>query len=169
MLDETIIKTLVNAGLTEQQAKTRTAELMIQMNTPDVMSVAVKNAEIELAKIRSDVNSARSRLDEIKAQCSEMSKTIRCVADAADKYGEITDEKAKTVVALYGVLLDMGEKLGCDCDRNLESIGYIMYAFLGGQAKCDQRYDGGNKRSDDDDDYNCDGDEWRLIASTDRR
>lgn len=169
MLDEKIIQTLVAAGLTEQQAKTKTAEVLLNMNTPDVMSVAVKNAEIELAKIRSDVNSARARLEEIRTQASEMSKTIQCVADAADKYGEITDERAKTVIALYGALLDMGEKLGCDCDRNLESAGYIMYAFLGGQAKRDQRYDGGNKRSDDDDDYNYDGGEWRLIASTDRR
>lgn len=169
MLDEKIIQTLVAAGLTEQQAKTKTAEVLLNMNTPDVMTVAVKNAEIQLANINEAAHKAMAKLDDIKYQTREMSEVIKGAVEAQDKYGEVTDEKAKTVIALYGALLEMGRKLGCDCDRNLESAGYIMYAFLGGQAKRDQRYDGGNKRSDDDDDYNYDGGGWAVVASTERR
>jgi len=49
--------------------------------------------------------------------------------------GEITDDRAKNVVALYGALLSMNERAGADTADSVRNAGYVVYAYLGGQAK----------------------------------
>lgn len=57
------------------------------------------------------------------------------ISESQKKYGIITEEKAKTVVALYAAILAMNEKVGSDPDTSIKNAGYIVYAYLGGQAK----------------------------------
>jgi hypothetical protein len=64
-----------------------------------------------------------------------VSDTIQSIAEAQSEYGTITDEKAKTVVALYAALLIMNEKAGADGSDAVRNASYVVYAYLGGQAK----------------------------------
>ena len=54
--------------------------------------------------------------------------------------GEITDDRAKNVVALYGALLSMNERAGADAADSVRNAGYVVYAYLGGQAKREIMY-----------------------------
>jgi hypothetical protein len=56
-----------------------------------------------------------------------MSDTITAIVEAQEKYGEVTDEKAKNVIALYGSLLEMNEKAGADGNDSVRNAGYVLY------------------------------------------
>ena len=57
------------------------------------------------------------------------------VTEAQKEHGEITEEKARNLVALYAALINMNEKAGASSDASVQNAGYIAYAYLGGQAK----------------------------------
>jgi 3-phosphoglycerate kinase len=65
---------------------------------------------------------------------------VRCDFNVPLKNGVITDEKARNVVALYAALLTMGEKAGADAEDAVRNAGYVVYAYLGGQARRDITY-----------------------------
>ena len=44
------------------------------------------------------------------------------------------------MVALYAALLTMGEKAGADAEDAVRNAGYVVYAYLGGQARRDITY-----------------------------
>ena len=54
--------------------------------------------------------------------------------------GEITDDRAKNVVALYGALLSMNERAGADAADSVRNAGYVVYTYLGGPAKREITY-----------------------------
>ena len=56
------------------------------------------------------------------------------------EHGSITDDRAKNVVALYGALLSMNERAGADPADAVRNAGYVVYAYLGGQAKREITY-----------------------------
>ena len=56
------------------------------------------------------------------------------------EYGSITDEKARNTVALYSALLGMNQRAGADGTEAVQNAGYVMYAYLGGQARRDITY-----------------------------
>ena len=61
--------------------------------------------------------------------------SFEAIVKAKEQYGEVTDEKARTVISLYGTLLEMTKKTGVKGVDAINNAGYIVYAFLGGQAK----------------------------------
>ncbi len=71
---------------------------------------------------------------------SAVSDTILAITDAQNAHGAITDEKAKNVVALYAALLSMNEKAGAEATDAVRNSGYVVYAYLGGQAKREITY-----------------------------
>ena len=54
--------------------------------------------------------------------------------------GEITDDRAKNVVVLYGALLSINERAGADATDSVRNAGYVVYAYLGGQTKREITY-----------------------------
>lgn len=64
-----------------------------------------------------------------------VSDTILSITEAQNEYGTITDNKAKTVLALYAALLSMNEKAGAEGAEAVRDASYVVYAYLGGQAK----------------------------------
>ena len=57
------------------------------------------------------------------------------IQKAQTEYGAITENKAKNTLALYASILALNEKIHVNPDKSAESAGYILYAYLGGQAK----------------------------------
>ena len=89
----------------------------------------------------------RSVLDDLKRDYYELKQAMQNISDAIlgireaqDQYGEITDDKAKNVLALYAALLSMNQKAGASPSESITNAGYTMYAFLGGQARRQTNY-----------------------------
>ena len=92
------------------------------------MRKQVNTAYDELTKVR-------HQRDVITSQIEEVSQTIVAIKDAQGEYGELQTEKAKDVLALYGALLTINKRMGVDIQQSASNAGYIVYAFLGGQAR----------------------------------
>ena len=73
-------------------------------------------------------------------QFHELSEMLLSVTEAQKEHGTITDDRAKNVVALYGALLSMNERAGADPADAVRNAGYVVYAYLGGQAKREITY-----------------------------
>ena len=67
------------------------------------------------------------------------------VIDAQKECGVVSDEKARNVVALYAALLGMNARAGAPGIDAVKNAGYVMYAYLGGQAKREISYSYGNE------------------------
>jgi len=65
---------------------------------------------------------------------------IAVITEAQREHGAITDEKARNVVVLYAALIGMSEKAGADATEAVRNGGYVLYAYLGGQAKREITY-----------------------------
>ena len=83
--------------------------------------------------LQRDYNGLKSKLDAI-------SSTLNSITEAQEKYGSVSDETARNVIALYASLLNMGIKAGADPAEAVSNAGYILYAYLGGQAKREVSY-----------------------------
>ena len=78
--------------------------------------------------------------DQILNNLKEISLSIAALSEAQQKFGEINDDRARNAAALYGAILSMNEKAGSTGDVSVENAGYVLYAFLGGQAKREIHY-----------------------------
>lgn len=64
----------------------------------------------------------------------EVAGTLQALTEAQEEYGAVTEEKAKNAVALYAALISVAQKAGADGEDAVQNAGYILYAYLGGQA-----------------------------------
>ena len=127
-LSNDMINRLMVAGLTRAQAQSTAAEVAVNLFMPDE-----GRALMEEAKRQVDEMSKKAR--DLQLRVYEVSDTLAGIAEAKDKYGQITDEKAIQTIALYGALISINEKNGVHGEDAIRSAGYITYAYLGGQAR----------------------------------
>ena len=126
-----MISFLMANGLSKQQATSATAEVCAQIFMKDDAKALIKEAQLQ-------VEESRNAALEIRKLCeiySEKMSVIEALMNAYHEHGKIDDPKAKTALSLYGALLSVGKQYGASADRNIENAGYILYAFLGGQAR----------------------------------
>lgn len=90
--------------------------------------------------MRQLVNDLKKEYTDLKRKVEGLSDTLLAISEAQKEHGVITDEKARNVVALYAALLTMGEKAGADAEDAVRNAGYVVYAYLGGQARRDITY-----------------------------
>lgn len=136
MTDEMIAR-LMAAGLTKQQASSVTAETLVSLFMPNDGKMLMREAQLRVAEMQKTVDALRRDYEELKSRINGISNAILAIQTAQEQYGDITDEKAKNVLALYAALLTMNEKHGVSATVSAESAGYIMYAYLDGQARRD--------------------------------
>ena len=134
MTDE-LVRQLMAAGLNKQQATSVTAETLVRLLMPEDGKALIAEAKRQVTEMQQLVDSLRSDYNSLQRKMQEVSDLLLAVKDAQSEYGAIGDEKAKNVVALYGALLSMNEKAGADASESVRNAGYIVYAYLGGQAK----------------------------------
>lgn len=134
-MTDDLIKQLMSAGLTKQQASSVTAETLVRLFMNEDGKILIKEAQRQVSEMQALVSKLKSEYNELKQRIGSISDTLLAITDAQKEHGEITDEKAKNVVALYGALLAMNEHAGADAGDSVRNAGYIVYAYLGGQAK----------------------------------
>ena len=135
-----VISRLMSAGLTKQQATSVTAEALVNLFMPDDGKILLREAQGRVKEMEATVASLRKDYYEMKKRIEGVSDTLLAITQAQEQYGTVTDPKAQNIIALYGALMTMNEKKGVPAADSAASIGYIMYAYLGGQAKRDVNY-----------------------------
>ena len=126
---------LIAAGLTKQQASSATAETFVRLFMSDDGKILIREARQQVSEMRELVLSLRHDYNSVMEKMNAVSATILSITEAQSEYGAITDEKAKNVMALYAALLSMNAKAGADGSDAVRNASYVVYAYLGGQAK----------------------------------
>ncbi len=126
---------LMAAGLNKQQASSVTAETLVRLFMNEDEKILIAEAQRQVSEMHTIINNLKVEYNELLHKMSSVSDTILAIIQAQKEHGEITDEKAKNVVALYGALLSMNEQTGAEANDSVRSAGYVVYAYLGGQAK----------------------------------
>ncbi len=126
---------LIAAGLTKQQATSATAETLVRLFMNDDGNILILEARQQVSEMRELVLSLRHDYNSVMEKMNAVSDTILSITEAQSEYGAITDEKAKNVMALYAALLSMNAKAGADGSDAVRNASYVVYAYLGGQAK----------------------------------
>ncbi len=139
-MTDDLIRQLISAGLTKQQATSVTAETLSRLFMKEDGKILIQEAHRQVSEMRSMVNDLKAEYSRLKAQINNISDTLMAITESQKEHGEITDERAKNVVALYGALLSMNEKIGSDPTDSVRNAGYVVYAYLGGQAKREITY-----------------------------
>ena len=127
-LSNDMIMRLMAAGLTKAQATSTAAEVAVNLFMPD-------DGRALMAEAKKQVDDMRKMAFELRSTIAEYSDTLTAIVEAKEKYGQITDERAIQAIALYGALLRINEAKGVEGDESAKSAGYIVYAYLGGQAR----------------------------------
>ena len=139
-MTDDLIKQLMAAGLNKQQASSVTAETLVRLFMKEDGKVLIKEAQRQVSEMQALVNQLKAEHNGLMQKICSVSETLLAISEAQKEHGEITDEKAKNVVALYGALLAMNENAGADANDSVRNAGYVVYAYLGGQAKREITY-----------------------------
>ena len=139
MTDE-LVRRLMAAGLTKQQANSVTAETLVNLFMNDDGKTLIAEARRQVAEMSKTVRLLTKDYEELKAKIDSIAGTLTTINEAQEQYGSVTDEKAKNIIALYAALLSMNRKAGSSGPDSVINAGYILYAYLGGQAKREISY-----------------------------
>jgi len=139
-MTEDLIRRLMTAGLNKQQASSVTAETLVNLFMPDDGKVLIREAQKQVNEMKTMVANLKEEYEELKEKINQVSKTIMAVIDAQNRCGKVSDEKARNVIALYAALLGMNQRAGAAGTDAVKNAGYVLYAYLGGQAKREISY-----------------------------
>ena len=139
-MTEELIRQLIAAGLSKQQAKSVLADKITNFYMNDDGKVLIAEAKRQVEEMKAQVESLKRDYYELKQSMEQISSAIIGIQEAQDQFGTITDDKAKNIVALYAALLSMNQKAGATPSESVTNAGYTMYAYLGGQARREISY-----------------------------
>ena len=137
-MTEELIRRLIAAGLNKQKATSVTAETLVKLFMPEDGKMLLEEARQQVAEMQRTVNQLKMDYGELKKKVESVSDTLLAISEAQKEHGEVTEEKAKNPIALYGALLTMNEKCGAESPEAVNNASYVAYAYLGGQAKREQ-------------------------------
>ena len=139
-MTDDMVKRLMSAGLTKQQATSVTAETLVDMFMDKDSRVLIMEARQQVSEMKKMVNGLKDEYRDLMKKMEEAAGILTAVTETQKEYGDITDDKAKTVVALYAALLSMNNRIGANPSESVRNAGYVLYAYLGGQARRDITY-----------------------------
>lgn len=139
-MTDDLIRRLIAAGLTKQQASSATAETLVRLFMPEDGKMLIREAKQQVTEMQAIVASLRKEYDDLTVKIKQFSDNVLAAIEAQKEFGSITDEKARNSIALYSALLGMNQRAGADGAEAVRNAGYVMYAYLGGQARRDITY-----------------------------
>lgn len=139
-LSDELIRKLMLAGLTKQQATSVTAETITNLYMDEDSKILIDEAKHQVDEMQATLNALKTDYYALKGHIDAMSDNILAVIEAQKEFGTITDEKARNVIALYSAIMAMNEKRGVDPTEAVKNASFVLYAFLGGQAKREITY-----------------------------
>ena len=131
---------LLRAGLTKQQTSSVTAETMAKVLMDEDCQILIKEAQSQVHEMKMLVWDLKREYAQTMEKMQTVSNPLLAIQEAQDQFGSINDERARTALAMYSALLGMNQKVGADTADCVRNAGYIVYAYLGGQAKREITY-----------------------------
>ena len=139
-MTDDLIRQLMASGLSKQQASSVTAETLVRLFMKEDGKILIAEAQRQVSEMQALVDRLQAEYNELMQKISSISDTLLAITEAQKDHGSITEDRAKNLVALYGALLDMNEKAGAEPTDAVRNAGYVVYAYLGGQAKREVTY-----------------------------
>ena len=107
---------------------------------PEDGKMLIREAKQQVAEMQATVAALRNEYNDLTTKIKQLSDNVLAAIEAQKEFGSITDEKARNAIALYSALLGMNQRVGADGTEAVRNAGYVMYAYLGGQARRDITY-----------------------------
>lgn len=130
-----LVSKLMDAGLSKQQAMSKTAAVVAEtLNTEDGKElVRYTNDKCQrlITKTMAELEEMRKTHIRLSEEVKGISDDILAIKESTEEWGELSDQKAKDAISLYSALLAVSKKYG---NADIEGAGYMVYAYLGGQA-----------------------------------
>ena len=139
-MTEELKKQLMAAGLTKQQAASVTAETLVNLFMQEDGKTLIAEAKRQVNEMKNLISLLKIEYLSLQKKIQDISDTLLAISDAQKIHGEVTDAKAKNLIALYGALLTMNERCGSSGSDAVTNASYVTYAYLGGQAKRENTY-----------------------------
>lgn len=132
---------LIAAGLNSQQIESKTAKVIVDVLAED-QGLLLAEVKAQVAKAKNAAESAQYRVGELYQRHTEAiehaDRLIEALAAQNDACAELSTDVAKDTLILFTSMLKVCSSYdNVDMGQAIESVGYIMYAMLGGQAKRD--------------------------------
>ena len=132
---------LIAAGLNSQQIESKTAKVIVDVLAED-QGLLLAEVKAQVAQAKNAAESAQYRVGELYQRHTEAiehaDRLIEALAAQNDACAELSTDVAKDTLILFTSMLKVCSSYdNVDMGQAIESVGYIMYAMLGGQAKRD--------------------------------
>jgi len=142
MISKNMKEQLVALGLKRQQAESTTAEAIVDCLMSDEGKMLIQEAKNQVDEMQRLVWNAQGEYEKLMKKINEVAGTISDIEKAQKEFGTITDKKAIDTIVTFASLIDISVRKGAnDIDAAISNAGYVTYAYLGGQAKRDIKYD----------------------------
>ncbi len=139
---EELIRQLMAFGLNASQARSATAEKITNFYQSQAGGAAILDeAKRKVEMMEEMCDSLRSRYEGIVNSMDTISQNLQALTEAQEKAEDLEDSRAKDTIALYSALISVAMKSGADGASAVENAGYILYAYLGGQAARNVNFD----------------------------
>ena len=134
-----MINVLMQLGLNKQQISNQTTHKLVDyFVSEEGKEVAMKEALKCVDDMKTKLADLEHTYHELIGRVNDTCSTISAIKEAQEKHGELEDQKAKDALTLYASLVQINKTV--HANNLVENAGYIVYAYLGGQAKRDVAY-----------------------------
>lgn len=135
MTKELQAQLIQETDLSKYQVNNATANALVDYFTSHDDKLLKEEALRQAEESRKIVDSMQSDYETIKKQFEEIAFAIKEISETQDEFGALTDERAKNALTLFASLLRIIKKMQVDDADAVGSTSYILYAYLGGQAR----------------------------------
>ena len=139
-LTDVIKSDMIKAGLSKSQVDNKGFQMCFEYLTSD-------DGKIIIDEIQRQINELEKKTEDIKRMTKESETIFWELRKDKDNFSNL-DERAKSAIALYTSMLQANKKY-CeilhnsggwaksifDMDKAIENASYVVYAYLGGQAR----------------------------------
>lgn len=145
ILTDEMKKELLEAGIHKNAIEhpNRTLQSVLRAHLPEKGELMLREAEAWLSQVEECAQDMREQAACTKRKCAEIQADVEMVKafrESGEKFGTITDERARNALALFAQILSIAKGAGADAEDAVTNAGYAVYAYLGGQAKRETTY-----------------------------
>ncbi len=137
--NDELVKILMQSGLTRQQASSAAAREVVKLFAKD-NDIGIEALNAQINELRNEISRYRLEMMSLKSASSKAEELIARIDEVNSISDDLSDERAKNALMLYSALIQVGVRKGADINKIIENAGYIVYAYLGGQAKREQAF-----------------------------
>ena len=123
---------LMAEGLTRQQVESKTAEKVVQVFMNADKRTILQEAQAQVVKMEERIQRLYAMYEGYGEAMKNQLKVFVGAAEAEQKYGVLTDDRAKNAATLFGTCIEMALKSDATPGDAVTYSSAIVSAYLGG-------------------------------------